>query len=499
MTPSAIRTSSIQRSDVEYVSLPIGVLARGARRFEGETYLTGGYAIRLQIGRGGAPFSPLETLGRVWQPGRLKGIRVTSQHGTPFLTATQMFDIRPAPRKWLAPTKTSDLARRYVEREWILVTCSGNVGTSILGYTPHLGIIISHDLLRIVIEEESQLGYLYGFLRSRFGRAMLRSSQYGSIIKHLEPEHVQDIPVVLAPKALREEMNDRIRRVFRLRDEAFELTRDAEARFGAAVGVTLGAEADEAAYSVSSREMFGRRRRLDGYHFNPTAERALDAIRRSGKPIDHLETLVERIFGVPRFKHVYTNTGIPYLDSEDIFKVNPEIEKFIPGVAKRDAQAYFVERGWLLMACSGQLYGTNGSVVLANRWHEGKIISNHVVRLVPRAAGKGARLGYLQMVLGHPGYGRPLVLRLAFGTEVPEIAPGDLADFPVVRLSSVAEDAIADAVERASELRLKANEAEDQAVRLVEQHVEAALGPGAARLNLFVSPQPYAEEGNSVD
>ena len=268
--------------------------------------------------------------------------------------------------------------------------------------------------------------------------------------------------------------------MFRLRDQAFTLTRDAEARFAMALGVELGAEADEGSYSVSSREMFKGRRRLDGYHFNPTAERALDAIRRSRKPTENLRSIVQRVFGVSRFKHVYAETGIPYLDSEDIFKINPQIQKFIPEVTKRDADAYYVKRGWLLMACSGQLYGTNGSVALASEWHEGKIISNHVVRVVPNAFGNAVRSGYLGMALGHPVFGRPLVLRLAFGTEVPEIDPEDLSNFPVVRLGPDVEDAIADAVEQASELRRLANDVEDDAVALVERYVETILAEDRA-------------------
>jgi hypothetical protein len=305
--------------------------------------------------------------------------------------------------------------------------------------------------------DESQWGYLYGFFRSRFGRTMLRSSQYGSIIKHLEPEHVQRVPVVLAPDRLRADLNQRIRRVCQLRNEAFTTTRDAEDRFEAALGAHPGRVADEAAYSVSSGEMFAGRRRLDAYHFNPIAECALKTLYRSGKPISPLGSLVERSFGVPRFKHIYTETGIPYLDSEDLFKVNPEVTKFIPEVTKRDAEAYHVERGWLLMACSGQLYGTNGSVMLANQWHEGKIVSNHVVRIVPKVGETAVRPGYLQMALAHPVYGRPLVLRLAFGTEVPEIDPEDLRGFPIVRLGDVVEGAIANAIERASELRRQAS------------------------------------------
>lgn len=492
MTPNAARTSSVPRSDVDYVSLPVRVLARGDRRFEGEAYLTGGYAIRLQIETGGAAFAPVKSLADVRQPGRLKGIRVSPLHGTPFLTATQMFDIRPVPRKWLAPGKIPDLACRYVERDWILVTRSGDVGAAILAYTPHLASIISDDLLRIVVEDVSQRGYLYAFLRSRFGRAMLRSSQYGSIIKHLEPEHVEDIPVVLAPRGLRDDLNERISAVFRLRDEAFGLMRDAEARFETVLGLRVEAHSDQVEYVVSSAPLFRFRRRLDAYHHNPTARAISEALYNSGRRVDQLESVTERIFLPQRFQRKASpQHGTPYLDSEDIFKINPEITKFIPNVL-RDERDYFVQRGWVLLARSGQIYGLNGSCMLATAWHENKIVSEHIIRVVPQPA--KVRAGYLSMALGHPTFGRPLVLRLAFGTEVPEIAPDDLAGFPVVRLEHD-EDVIADAVERAAELRRRANEQEDEAIRLVERHIESALGESVSHIKFGLAPKREEVEG----
>ena len=65
------------------------------------------------------------------------------------------------------------------------------------------------------------------------------------------------------------------------------------------------------------------------------------------------------------------------------------------------------------------------------------------------------------MALGHPIFGRPLVIRLAFGTEVPHLAPEDLAQFPVIRLGPTGESTIADLIEQASELRRGADEAEN--------------------------------------
>ena len=49
---------------------------------------------------------------------------------------------------------------------------------------------------------------------------------------------------------------------------------------------------------------------------------------------------------------------------------------------------------------------------------------------------------YLQMAVGHPTLGRPLALRFAFGSSVPEIAAEDLRSFPIARLSDDQEAAL---------------------------------------------------------
>jgi hypothetical protein len=49
---------------------------------------------------------------------------------------------------------------------------------------------------------------------------------------------------------------------------------------------------------------------------------------------------------------------------------------------------------------------------MADAWHEAEILSNQALRLVPH----GICAGFLAMALGHPALGRPLVIRLGFGS-----------------------------------------------------------------------------------
>ena len=466
MTATA-KTQPLIPLPVEAATVRASVLAAGDRRLEAETYLTEGYQLRQRIEKIGA--LPLETIARVWQPGRLKGIQVARNHGTPFLAATQVFDIRPTPRKWLALPRTPDVEQRYVKHEWILVTCSGSVGSAIMGYRATDGMIVSHDLLRIVAHRDEDRGYLYSFLRSRHARAMMRSSKYGNVIKHLEPEHLQAIPVVSAGDGIKKTLNAAIDRCFALRNEAYELSVAAENDFAEAVGA-VDLSGAEIGYSVNASDMFRKSRRLDAYSHNPVAGAILAALKKSGRKCEPVASLAERVFLPNRFvRGIPMAAGVPILGSEELFMVNPEIDKFLPKSVADDE--LMVKRDWILLARSGQIYGINGRVTLASKWHEKKIISDHAIRIVP----KNIRPGYLLTALGHPTLGRPLVLREVFGTSIPEIDPASVQDIPILRLGDL-EVKIADKAERAAFLQSAADELENAAAALAESVISRAIG-----------------------
>jgi type I restriction enzyme, S subunit len=472
MDSSALRETDLLPSAPEYAVIPLSFVATGARRLEGESYLTGGYAIRRRIEALASAWRPLVDLARVWQPPRLAGIATRREHGVPFLTATQVFDTRPIARKWLVKERTKNYSERLVEPGWILLTCSGSVGEAMISYEPHAGHIVSHDLLRVQPYDDARRGYIYTFLRTKYGRAMMKASQYGSIIKHLEPEHVQGIPVLEDDAATYRHCRQAMSEVFRFRGEAFSRGMAAEDLFGRIVGDRKEPASDEG-FEVTARSLFSGARRLDAYNHNPTAASASEVLWKSGHRMQALSDAAI-VSGVPRFKHLYAPEGIPYLDSEDLIKINPEVTKYLPVTTKmRRPERYYVKAGWLLMVCSGQIYGINGSVLEAMPSHEGRMISNHVLRIVPKLG--EIRPGYLQVALGHPELGRPLVLRCAFGTEVPELGEAEVGALPLVRLEESQEDAIADLAEGASVLRMKADKLENAVVARLEARISKRL------------------------
>ena len=157
-----------------------------------------------------------------------------------------------------------------------------------------------------------------------------------------------------------------------------------------------------------------------------------------------------------RFKRVPAEEGIPLLGSSDLFEINPDVTKRIAEVDFGDRNQGRVKRGWLLLARSGQTYGVNGTLAIANEFHEEKIVSDHVIRIAPTEE-CDARAGYIYTALSHPILGRPLVKALAYGSSIPEIEVDDIASMPIIRLGAAIEEAIADAAEQGARLLAEAD------------------------------------------
>lgn len=441
---------------------------------EAENFLSSGYGTRLALEAKLEGKGRLADCARIWQPSRLKGITVSPEFGTPFLAATQVFDTRPVARKFLSLHRTDTAAERFVSSGDILITCSGSVGRATLATDALKGVLISHDLLRVNPHEEAMAGWVYAYLRSKTVRSMMVAAKYGHIIKHLEPSHLSALPM---PRP-REEIRDRLfvsaTRILADRNRAVALFNEAEHKFGLRVGEPTEKLADEVGFAVRARSMMSGRRRLEGVFHSPTVRR-LQAhfAERRFKITSFLEAGFD-LWLPTRFRRIPAEEGVELVGSADLFEINPDLEKRIADIDFGDRNGGRVERGWLLLARSGQTYGLNGTLAIANGFHEGKVISDHVIRIAPNER-CSARAGYLYTALSHPTLGRPMVKALAYGSSIPEIDPGDIANLPIPRIDDSAENEIAELAEEGARLFADADIVENVMSAEVDRLLEGLL------------------------
>ena len=441
---------------------------------EAENYLSTGYGQWLALearleGRG-----RLGDVARIWQPSRLKGITVGRNYGTPFLAATQVFDQRPVPRKFLSLDRTDSSAERFTSDGTILVTCSGSVGRATLATKALEGILVSHDLLRIAPKQKRSWGWIYAYLRTSKVRAMLTSARYGHMIKHLEPSHLSTLPIPTPQTAILLDFHTDAKKVLRSRNQAFQLLERANELFEDAVGLPKSRLSSEIGFSIPVNLLTSGRRRFDGVFHSPQV-RAIRAHFASKGFIS--KTIKDMGFDAwlpSRFRRIPAEDGVTLVGSADLFEINPALPKRIADIDFGDQTNGRVKSGWLLLARSGQTYGLNGTLAIANEFHEEKVISDDAMRIAPNADCE-ARVGFIYTALSHPLLGRPLVKALAYGSSIPHIDVLDVERLPVVRLGENIDNEIADLAEKGANLFAAADILENEMSAKAEHLLEDLL------------------------
>jgi hypothetical protein len=416
----------------------------------------------------------MKDIAEVWQPSRLKGIVVRAGAGLPFLSAGQVFEAIPVVRKWLARGHVPDEAARYVSPEQILMSCSGRVGRITAVYPHHENIVVTHDLLRIVPREAIHYGWIYAYMRTPQFHGIANASQYGHMIKHLEPEHVQLMPVIMPSADIISEASRLVSLVMEMRREAAATEAAANAEYESLINSGNRQVERTVHGSVKASSLLGARRRLDAEHFRPDYQQIEQLVRAAGtRPVQSLGDVTERVSLGNRFRRYFGANGTSYRSAEELFDLNAPVTKRVYAGLVDNRDKYTLKAGWIIMACSGQVYGLNGRVLLLTEAHDGIFGSHDLIRIIPQA--DDIHTGYLLLVLSNPRYGRPMVIRNAYGTSIPHLDPVDVRDVPIPRFDTGIERRLGEMMVRVAELKAEADRLENEATELAETVTSAFM------------------------
>ena len=444
-------------------------LATGARRLEASAYLSDGYGLREALAASGAKLLPLSELAAINLPGRLKGIEVDKAVGTPFISASQVFQDRPTPRKWLATRRTPNYDELFAPRGTILVSRSGNVGRVIAANVKHDGMLLTDDLFRVTPHREAARGWIYAFLSSPLTRSMMVSAQYGHIVKHLQPSHLGDLLVPVRSDADLHRYGQGFEEALAYRDAAHQRLLAAE-RILLNNLPSLGATSGRT-FTLKSLAFDSGRRRLDGAFHAPEPRAIVAAMHRDADSVMKLRDVTDRVWWMSRYKRTFRSDGMPYASADDLFSVGSKGRKRVL-MPKDRAETYKAKPGWIVMACSGQTYGLLGASILIQSEQSDLVLTHDLLRITPRFA--EIRPAYLAAFLGHPRLGRVLATRYAYGTSVPHLDPSDIAEMPIPRFNDRVENDVANLFEESARLTRQAKNAETELIRRADRDVSIA-------------------------
>lgn len=340
---------------------------------------------------------------------------------------------------------------------------SGRVGRVTAVYPHHQDVVITDDLLRVVPKDADEYGWIYAYMRTPTFGAMAETSKYGHMIMPRLPARraVSD----LAVKALS------------LRQDAMRILHNADQMYEQLISPDQTVPVATVSHSVPISRLLKSRRRLDAEFARADVLSIEELIRHAGThPVQTVDDVCSSVTLGSRFRRYFGPTGTPYRSASELLDLNAPVTKRVYAALVPDKQEYILRAGWIIMACSGQVYGINGRCMLLTSAHDGIFGSHDLIRLVPDT--QRIHPGYLQLALNNRRYGRPLVIRHAYGTSIPHLDPIDIRTVPIARFDDVTEKELGSLVVRAAVLSSQADELENKATAEAEKMIHRFVRSG---------------------
>ena len=466
----------IQSPDLKWTTVAIREVAENDYRLEASVYSNAGRQAREDLEQCRWPIKNLcgySGLANSYHRPRFKRVYV-DKSDFPIYQPAQVNDLYPKPSAYISDLTQADIDALKVKKGQVLLTCSGTIGNCTYVRNTLDGLIFSQDLIRI--EPKAYSGYIYAYLKSRIGRLLINTKPYGAVIKHIDPKHLNHIPIPNPPPILKQAIHDLIEESFKLRDESNDLMDEAQALLIDALQLPdieelqaeqIGQKADLLNYSVPLNALDNR---LDASYHVPIVQAIERHLGKTAKKVVKVgDSRISQAVILPgRFKRVYVeeDNGVVFFGGKQIYELDLSNKKYlsISQHGDRIMDDLKIHTNSILITRSG----TIGKVAIVPAHWNSWIPNEHIIRVRPSS---DEIAGYLYAWLS-TDYAYHLITRYTYGAVVDEIDDKQVADIAIPLLhNETTQQAINDKVLDANKKRAEAYEREQKALTMLDKQV----------------------------
>lgn len=405
------------------------------------------------------------------QRSRLKRIYCDKQHGEGFYLPSQMMDVYPVADKFISRLADCDMDELRLKKDTLLLTRSGTIGS--VSYVSRTldRKVFSDDVIRISFKEKYDLGYVYTFLKSKVGNLILRTNGYGSVITHIEPDHLAEIQIPNAPIEIRKRINELIAQSYVLRDESNEMIDEATKMLVQELQLPPIYEMEHSTSSVNafSVKLSKLALRLDASNHVPIVEKILQHISNHAEKVTNIgDARISKAIILPgRFKRVYVDEGygVPFFGGRSIGELDPSDKKYL-SFSQHDRkikEELTIRERMILVTCSG----TVGNITLVPKHWDKWAMTHDIIRLVTESD----VTGYVYIWL-KTDYAARIINSFSYGSVVTHIEKDHLANVAIPLLKNhETQKKINDLALIANQKRYEAYQLEQEALRIMDTEV----------------------------
>lgn len=163
-------------------------------------------------------------------PGRFARTYVEEGQGTLFFGGKELNQLEPSNKKYLSVSVHNNRIEKELKlkENMILVTRSGTIGR--INIVPHHweNWVINEHVIRIKPISKDIAGYLYCWLNTEYGEALIKRYTYGSVVDEIDTNHVANIILpLLKNKEIQTKINNLVLEANKKRYEAYVLEQKA--------------------------------------------------------------------------------------------------------------------------------------------------------------------------------------------------------------------------------------------------------------------------------
>ena len=422
-----IEIIDLPKDDISWSSVSLSEVINKGKRFDAQVFDVESKHIRDVLNNGKYPLVQLDgdegLIEDSFYPGRFKRIYCEKGEGIEFYLPSQMTDIYPEPNKWISKLTKASIEKLRLELGTLLLTRSGTIGNVTIVSKTLKNKVFSDDVIRTSFRNEEDLGYVYTYLKSEYGNNILKTNSYGSVITHIEPEHLKEMLIPNAPFIIKKKIHDLIMDSYANRDESNRLIDEATKIMIEELELPPIDDLKKEAFSYSkeinsfSTKLSDLDGRLEGSYHIPLIEVIEKYISKKAivKKLNS-EDLTEKIILPGRFKRIYVEkgNGKVFLGGKEINQLDPSSKKFlsIKHYSDKLIRNIAIEKNDVLVTRSGSV----GRVMLAPEHWQNWISSDHVIRISSKKSYHGLIFTWLASE-----YGKELMKRQIYGSVVDEI------------------------------------------------------------------------------
>lgn len=450
-------------------------------RIDAAFHLSDGPKSKRQLEKSPYPLTTLEAeTSAIYSGGIFKRVLVANpDRGYPYFTGSDMMKSDLNTGKFISKKYTINLDELAVKKGWLLVTRSGTLGNIVFTNEDFEGKVGTDDLIRIIPNDnEVKPGFLYAYLTGKYGNPLLTQASYGGVVKHIEPHHIQELPIPVFPKDKQEDIHKLIVETAELRVEANKMLAKVNMILQLHIGVdeelnkkiTSRTEKDIGnIFICKSHDLSTKTLRARNYSLRKNAIIEILSLKK----YDRLKVVLEKspYYG-SRYKRIESknSSGVELLSQGDLFDTKP-LGRLISTRSINNFDDEIVRKGTILIPAQGTL-GENeifGRAKFVWGYLENKLAAGHAMRFVPDSS--KIPEGYLFAVLSSPYWFR-MLRNTVYGTNLLGFIVPLLEELPIPRFDSSIEIQIDNLVKDAYTCLTSANKKEFTAIKIIEDEMD---------------------------